>query len=344
MDETKSKPIPEHEIVQFRDVTKRYGKNEVALDGVNFKLRRGKMTALLGPNGAGKSTTMRIIATLSQPTTGSVIVLGYNLQKEVYALRREIGYVAQKTSIDGFASVRQNLMLQAELYHLSKQETKERIENLLTLFKLHEQANTAAMKLSGGMQRRLDIAMALIHKPKILLMDEPSANLDPDSRMQLWATLAQSIKEHEMTVLFSTHYLEEAEAKAEYILFIDQGKLIAEGTLDELKMKLGGETINIAFINKDRAVEAAVILEKHFAEDNITVVDNRLLITTAEASSQITSITKFLDESHLHTLSLTISKPSLHELYLLLTGESFESVNIEGLNKNKSKQKREVWQ
>ena len=237
--EAKSEGIlssPDHgdAAIAVRDLVKTYPKGTRALDGLTFSVRRGAVFGLLGPNGAGKSTAIKILTTLSQPDSGSATVAGIDVLANPQAVRRAIGCVAQRSSVDMPSTGRENLTLQGQLYDLTGHELKSRVSELLERFRLTEAADRVAKTFSGGMQRKLDIAMGLIHHPKVLFLDEPTTGLDPEARADMWNEIAR-LSQEGLTILLTTHYLEEADRLAERLAIIDRGRVVVEGTPEELK-------------------------------------------------------------------------------------------------------------
>jgi ABC-2 type transport system ATP-binding protein len=228
--------------IEVQDLRKTYAGGVEALRGVSFAVRAGEVFALLGPNGAGKSTTVRILATLSAPTAGRARVAGFDVVEKPREVRRRIGYVAQASGVDVTATGRENLTLQGQLFRLSGSELRGRVEELLHLFQLEAAADRPALTYSGGMRRRLDVAMGLIHRPEVLFLDEPTTGLDPESRSVMWKEVRR-LAEGGLTLLLTTHYLEEADALADRIVLINQGRVIAEGTPAEIKARVVGRKI-----------------------------------------------------------------------------------------------------
>lgn len=220
--------------IEARGLVKRYGEVQ-ALDGVDLDVEAGTVFGLLGPNGAGKSTTVRILTTLSRPDAGTVRVAGVDALRDPVGVRRAIGVVGQKHSADPDATGRENLILQAELYGL---RDRSRVDELLERFGLADAAHRQVKTYSGGMVRRLDVAIGLIHTPKVLFLDEPTTGLDPEARADLWAEVERLANEERMTILLTTHYLEEADRLASQLAIVDRGRIVARGTPDELKAEM----------------------------------------------------------------------------------------------------------
>ncbi|MBE2318415.1 ATP-binding cassette domain-containing protein [Solirubrobacter sp. CPCC 204708] len=224
--------------IEAGGLVKRYGEVQ-ALDGVDLHVEAGTVFGLLGPNGAGKSTTVRILTTLTRPDAGTVRVAGIDALKDPVGVRRAIGVVGQKHGTDPDATGRENLVLQAELYGL---RDRRRVEELLERFGLADAADRQAKTYSGGMMRRLDVAIGLIHTPRVLFLDEPTTGLDPEARTAMWAEIERLAGEERMTILLTTHYLEEADRLASQLAIVDQGRIVARGTRDELKAEMQAAT------------------------------------------------------------------------------------------------------
>jgi ABC-2 type transport system ATP-binding protein len=223
--------------IEAEGLVKRYGEVQ-ALDGVDLRVEAGTVFGLLGPNGAGKSTTVRILTTLSRPDAGTVRVAGIDALADPDGVRRMIGVVGQKHGADRDATGRENLVLQAELYGL---RDHRRVDELLERFGLAEAAGRPVKTYSGGMQRRLDVALGLLHGPRVLFLDEPTTGLDPEARTAMWAEIERLAREERMTILLTTHYLEEADRLASQVAIVDRGRIVAQGTPSALKAELPGD-------------------------------------------------------------------------------------------------------
>ena len=245
--------------VSVENLSKTYRNGVVALAGVSFEIDGGTVLELLGPNGAGKSTAVRILATLTRPDGGSARVAGHDVLAEPAEVRRKIGYVAQASGVDRWAKGRENLTLQAQLERVPSAEVRARVAALLARFDLLDQGERLVNTYSGGMKRRLDIAMGLVHEPAVLFLDEPTTGLDPETRRALWRDLDRLRRERELTVLLTTDYLEEADQRCDRLAIIDRGEIVAEGTPDALKRALGGEVVGLE-IGAD-AARALALLE-----------------------------------------------------------------------------------
>ena len=227
--------------ISVETLVKTYGNGVKAVADLSLNVERGEIFGLLGPNGAGKSTTVRILATLTTPDSGSVHVAGCDALANPHEVRRRIGYVAQTSGVDKWATGRENLVLQAQLQRVPASGISGRVLEILKWVNLEEAANRVVKTYSGGMKRRLDVAMGLVHEPEVLFLDEPTTGLDPETRASLWRDLRRLKRERQLTVLLTTHYLEEADQLCDRLAIIDHGRVAATGTPAELKKKVGGE-------------------------------------------------------------------------------------------------------
>src|SRR4051794_33921268 len=247
--------------IEADQLTKTYPPDVRALDGLSLAVRSGTIFGLLGPNGAGKSTTVRILTTLSRPDGGSARVAGIDVLADPVRVRHAIGVVGQKHGLDPEATGRENLVLQGELYGITGRELRRRAAEALERFGLADAADRQAKTYSGGMQRRLDVAMGLIHRPQVLFLDEPTTGLDPEARADMWHEIERLAREEQMTILLTTHYLEEADRLASQLAIVDRGRIVARGTPDELKGELRGDAVQVELSSEDGAV-ARTALER----------------------------------------------------------------------------------
>lgn len=307
-------------VIEAKDLQKSYGKHHV-LKGINLRVERGTMLALLGPNGAGKTTTVRILSTLLGYDDGIVKVEGHDVKAEPDEVRKVIGLTGQSAAVDELLTGRENLVMMGRLYHLKKDSAKARAQELLEEFDLVDAAERTVKTYSGGMRRRLDLAVSLIATPPVIFLDEPTTGLDPRSRMAMW-TIIENLKKNGATILLTTQYLEEADQLADKIVVIDGGKVIAEGTAKELKAKIGNDRLELTF-GDDKAYKAAVkalgkvVIESSDDERTVTV----LIVDTD------TDVRKTLDILHTAKIkvdSMAIHKPTLDDVFLSLTGKQKE--------------------
>ena len=314
--------------IVVEDLHKRY-KAVQALDGVSFAVREGEVFGLLGPNGAGKSTTVRVLTTLTQPDSGRAFVAGEDVLKNPNRVRRSFGYVAQDSGVDWEATGRENLLLQGRIHGMAGAPLRARVEELLELVGLRDAADRPARGYSGGMKRRLDIAIGLVHKPKVLFLDEPTTGLDPEARAAMWVEVERLAQAETLTILLTTHYLEEADRLAERVAIVSQGKVVVEGTPDELKRGLHGESVSVELSEQNgRAAEAEKIVAGIGGEVKL---DGQVLRARVPNGAQaIPVILGALDDAGIAVASVTTARPSLDDVYLHYTGRDFGAEDKEG--------------
>ncbi len=234
-------------MIKVGHLTKTFGQF-VAVSDISFEIKRGQVVAFLGPNGAGKTTTIKMLTTLLKPTSGKVELDGLDPQREPGEVRKRFGIVFQDPSLDDELTAQENMEIHAALYRIPRRDCAARIEKLLKLFELWDRRNEPAKRFSGGMRRRLEIARGLLHSPRVLFLDEPTLGLDPQTRNQLWTQVKKLNEEEGVTVFLTTHYMEEAERVAHQVAIIDHGRIVAEGTPDQLKQQTGSQTLEQAFL------------------------------------------------------------------------------------------------
>ncbi len=303
------------------NITKSYGSVH-ALSGVSITVPYGKVFGLLGPNGAGKTTLVRILTTLLRHDDGNATVAGHNIASNPNAVRATIGLTGQFAATDEHLTGRENLHLVGKLYHLKKDAIKHRAAQLLEKFSLTDAADRPSKTYSGGMRRRLDLAMSLFNHPKVLFLDEPTTGLDPQSRITLWQIIKELVAEG-TTVLLTTQYLEEADHLADRIMVIDHGKIIAEGTPRELKSKVGGDVLEIHVERVDHA-HRALDLVRHLAKEapHIQEALGMISIPTAEGANAIVEAVRLLDAAHIKIADIALRRPTLDDVFLTLTGHT----------------------
>jgi ABC-2 type transport system ATP-binding protein len=318
--------------VRVEHLKKRYGAIEAVKD-ISFSVQPGEIFGLLGPNGAGKTTTIRCLCTLAKPDSGTLEVEGVSVIEQPKLARRLLGYVAQEVALDKILTGRELLQLQADLYHLSPSQSKERIQLLLEILKLNDYAEQKTGTYSGGLRKRLDLAAGLLHQPAVLVLDEPSVGLDIESRFILWDFLRQ-LRDAGTTVLITSHYLEEIDALADRLVIIDQGKVLAEGSPAELKDRVGGDRVTLRireFANLEEAEKAKYLLDSlDFVEDVIinTAQGNSLNLVVKAQSNPLSTIEQTLLSADLPIFSLSQSRPSLDDVYLAATGRTLMDAEI----------------
>jgi ABC-2 type transport system ATP-binding protein len=314
--------------IEAHDLVKTYPKRVRALDGLSFATDSGSVFALLGPNGAGKTTAVKILTTLTPPDSGTARVAGIDVVDQPEEVRRAIGVVSQGSGVDIQATGRENVRLQGQIYGLRGAPLERRIRDLLDRFGLTEAADRIARGYSGGMQRRLDVAMALVHDPEVLFLDEPTTGLDPEIRADMWLEISRLAREEGKTVLLTTHYLEEADQLASRIAIVDQGKVVAQGTPDELKRELRGDAVHVE-------LAAEVNGSAHTALSGVPgirelTIEGRALRARAQDGGQaVPAVLQALEAHGIDVASVRVSRPSLDDVYLRYTGRSFDAAESE---------------
>ena len=309
------------------ELRKRY-KGVQALDGVSFAVREGEVFGLLGPNGAGKSTTVRVLATLTVPDEGHATVAGSDVVAAANTVRRTIGYVPQESGIDRNATGRENLMLQGRIQRLGGRDLRARVDELIGLVGIGDAADRVVRGYSGGMKRRLDIALGLIHRPTVLYLDEPTTGLDPEVRASMWDEVRRLAEQEQLTILLTTHYLEEADDLAQRVAIFSRGRVVALGSPEELKRDLQGDAVHLE-LEDERTADAQRILERLGAREQ-TPTEPRVLVARVENGGQaLPGILAALDGEGIGVAAVAVSRPTLDDVYLHHTGRSFETEDRE---------------
>ena len=309
-------------VVEAHDLRKTYKPDVRALDGLSFSVAAGSVFALLGPNGAGKTTTVRILTTLSRPDEGTARVAGIDVLSRPGLVRSQIGAVSQHTGAIGQLTGRENLATQGRLYGMRGADLRRRVSDLLDHFGLAEAANRQARTYSGGMRRRLDIATVLVHQPAVLFLDEPTTGLDPEGRADLWAVLTGLAKAG-TTILVTTHYLEEADQYATRIAIVDQGRVVAEGTADELKARLHGDSVLLQLADTRSAEQAELAVARIAQVRQVTTDGNVVRARVPDGPRTLPAVLAAVDTAGVPVLSVSVSRPSLDDVYLHHAGHSF---------------------
>ncbi|MEE1753563.1 ATP-binding cassette domain-containing protein [Streptomyces sp. SP18CS02] len=303
-------------------LSKRYG-DKVVLDGIDLTIPEGTIFALLGPNGAGKTTTVQILSTLISADAGEVRVAGHDLAVEADAIRASIGVTGQFSAVDNLLTARENLMLMADLNHLDRREGRRRSAGLLDRFELTEAATKPVSTFSGGMRRKLDLAMTLVGDPRVIFLDEPTTGLDPRSRRTMWEIIRSLVVDDGVTIFLTTQYLEEADQLADRIAVLDQGRLVAEGTAEELKRRIPGGHIRLRFADEG-ALHAADAL---FDPVGLVRDDEALTLRIPSDGSvpALRAVLDVLDGASIVAEALTVHTPDLDDVFLTLTGQTRSS-------------------
>jgi len=324
--------------IEAHNLTKTYPGDVQALDGLSFSVEEGTVFGLLGPNGAGKSTTVKILTTLSRPDSGTASVAGFGVLDESARVRRAIGIVAQKSGADVQATGRENLRLQGQVFGLGGRELEARIDSLLDQFGLADAADRLVRTYSGGMQRRLDVALALVHEPEVLFLDEPTTGLDPEVRAEMWEEISRLTGEG-LTVLLTTHYLEEADHLAARLAIVDRGKVVAEGTPDELKRELRGDAIHVELADGHDADAIRAALNGGITGVGEVKLDGRRLHARAEDGGRtVPGVLAALEEAGVGVAAVTVARPSLDDVYLRYAGRTFSAAEAETSDNQKQEE------
>ncbi len=317
--------MPKSDLITARGLRRSFKTREgtvEAVRGIDFDVRAGEIVGLLGPNGAGKTTTLRILTTLLEPSAGTAIVAGHDLVGQPREVRRRIGYVAQVGATPAAGTrVGEELITQARLQGLSKADAAARLAEIAPRLDLGGLEGRSLLELSGGQRRRFDIALGLMHTPPLVFLDEPTTGLDPQSRANLWDHI-RSLRDAGDTILLTTHYLEEADALADRILVMDDGRLVADDSPAALKARIAGEVIHIGLDDPAEVKRARAIAHEVLAVRELTAVDGALQVTVDEGAVAIAPLLRALDAAGLHPASVTVSRPSLDDVFLDLTGRT----------------------
>lgn len=315
--------------ISVENVSKNYGKVE-ALRGVSLEVEQGAVLGLLGPNGAGKTTLVKILSSLIKPSAGRARVAGFDVVEQTRQVRSIIGLAGQSAAVDENLTGRENLVLVARLYHLSREESRKRAGELLEQFDLVESGDRAVKTYSGGMRRRLDLGASLVARPQVLFLDEPTTGLDPRSRNELWDVIRGLVRGG-TTVLLTTQYLEEADQLADRITVIDHGSIIAEGTAEQLKQRAGSEFISVQ-AEEESQVRKAVEVMRKFSDDEPTISehDRRVAVSVRDGSSLLAGVVRELDSAGVSVSDLSMRQPTLDDVFLALTGRTAEQAESNG--------------
>jgi ABC-2 type transport system ATP-binding protein len=308
--------------IDANELVKIYSPDVRALDGLSLSVEAGTIFGLLGPNGAGKSTTVRVLTTLTQPDSGSARVAGIDVLADPVGVRRAIGVVGQKHGADPEATGRENLVLQGEFHGITGAQLRERVADSLERLGLADAADRQAKTYSGGMQRRLDVAMGLLHRPQVLFLDEPTTGLDPEARAEMWREIERLASEEQMTILLTTHYLEEADRLASQLAIVDRGRIVVEGPPEQLKSNLQGDRIEVELADsQNTGVRTA--LERVSDLTDVKLEGRTLRARARDGAAAIPGVLAALDAHGVKVTSVTLARPSLDDVYLQHAGRAF---------------------
>ncbi len=317
------------DIIDVKNLVLVYSDGTKAVDDISFNVQDGEFFGFLGPNGAGKSTTIKILTTLLRKTSGSVTVAGQDIFGGASEIRKVIGVQSQETSVDGDLTGRENLELQGHFYQMKPDQIKSRVNELIKLVELESAAEKRARNYSGGMKKRLDLATALIHKPKLLFLDEPTTGLDPQSRATIWNYLEKLNKEEGITIFLTTQYLEEADRLCKRLSIIDYGKIVASGSPLELKHQIGADSVRISLENcKEDGPKAKEIIQSMTGVTQIVDSEECITAYAKNAGQLIADIVRALDSTDIRLTSVTFSSPSLDDVFMKHTGRRIRAEEL----------------
>lgn len=320
------KKIPDSKVaIQVKGLTKSYGDVKV-LKGIDFSVKHGSIFALLGPNGAGKTTTIRILSTLLPPDKGKATIVGHDVIKDPEKVHSNIGLTGQYAAVDEYLTGEENLMMMGRLYRLSRDDSKRRTQELLEQFDLVGASKRPVKTYSGGMRRRLDLAMSLIAIPPVIFLDEPTTGLDPRSRLGMWEMIKQ-LSKHGITIMLTTQYMDEADYLADHIVVIDDGKVIAEGTADSLKSKVGSDRLELT-ISKRSSLEKA---QEVIGDKSLQVDAERRVVSIASkgGAKKAKELLQKLEDAKVEVETISMHRPTLDDVFLSLTGHTATKAEIE---------------
>jgi ABC-2 type transport system ATP-binding protein len=323
------------DIIVVNDLVEVYADGTKAVDGISFNVKEGEFFGFLGPNGAGKSTTIKILTTLLRKTSGFVAVAGYDLDKNPKEIRKVIGVQSQETSVDPELTGRENMILQGHLQQMRGKELEERVNHLLEVVGLKDAADKRAGRYSGGMKKRLDLASTLVHKPKVLFLDEPTTGLDPQSRATVWDYLEELNKKDGITIFLTTQYLEEADRLCQRLCIVDAGKIVAEGSPVGLKKDIGADAITITVQDRNGAGDKAAtkaaareLLSKLPAVMEIVESEESVTIYVKNGGLFVPELVRAFDRTDIELISINISTPSLDDVFLKHTGKRIRTEEL----------------
>ncbi|MFC7532033.1 ABC transporter ATP-binding protein [Actinoplanes sp. GCM10030250] len=305
------------------DLHKSYPGGVRALDGLALDVLPGEVFGLLGPNGAGKSTTVKILTTLARPDSGRATVAGHDVLRHPDRVRREIGVVAQRSALDPMASGRENLTLQGRLFGVRSTALRHRVSELLERFDLTGAADRVVRGWSGGMQRRLDVALALVHRPGVLFLDEPTTGLDPEGRAAMWTEIGRLAEDESMAILLTTHYLDEADRLASRLAIVDGGRVVAEGTPEKLKGELRGDAVHLELRSPPDQPQARQAIERVPGLRDVALEGLRLSARADDGAAAVPAALAALESAGIGVATVTVARPSLDDVYLRHAGRRF---------------------
>jgi ABC-2 type transport system ATP-binding protein len=305
--------------IETRSLTKSFG-DVLAVNDISFSVKQGEIFGFLGPNGAGKSTTMMILTSLLKPTSGHALISGFDVTSNPKQVRENIGYVQQESTVDEYLTGRENLLLQAKLNHIPKNEINKRIDDVLELIELVDKQDQAVVTYSGGMRKRLDIAGGLLHRPKVLFLDEPTVGLDIQTRRKIWEYIKKIHTEFEMTIFVSTHYMEEADQLCDRVGIIDNGKIQIIDSPENMKNAMGNEVISIVLGNEENHDSFMSEIKKIEFVKKINQDGSKLTLFASNGTEVIPKIFQISSELGIKIQSISLTQPTLDDVFISYTG------------------------
>jgi len=331
-------------IIKTENLTKIYSGNIKAVDNASFEVEEEEIYGFLGPNGAGKTTTILMLITLLKPTSGRATVCGFDITKEQAKVRSSIGYVSQDTAVDENLTGRENLLLQGHFYHLPKEVLEKRIDEVLEMVDLTDRANSLVSTYSGGMRKRLDIAEGLIHRPRVLFVDEPTLGLDIQTRHKIWEYIQRLREEAHMTIFLTTHYMDEADKLCDRISIIDYGQIKVVGEPNELKSQIGGDIITLKFTNETNSYtnQALAEIKKLSSIENIVPTKDSFSVVAKDGETTVPKIFEVAGKAGATIESISLKRPTLDDVFMAHTGRELreETSNKEDLMKERIRIRR----
>ena len=325
--------------IEIKELKKNFG-DFTAVDSINLQVKEGELFGLLGPNGAGKTTTLSMLSTILFSSSGTALVNGFDINKERIKVRKSIGIVFQDPSLDDELTAKENLDFHGRLYGMTKKLREERIAEVLKLVELTDKASLKVRSFSGGMKRRLEIARGLMHHPKILFLDEPTIGLDPQTRRNIWDYIQNLNKKEKITIILTTHYMEEADYLCDRIAIMDNGKIIDLDTPQNLKAKIGADIITLHTSDPKKTEE---ILKGHDFISKATIVNNELKLDVKDGDKLLPQIIKIANENNIEVKSVDLHKPTLEDVFIHLTGRKIRDDEASGKDRLMANMRQMGW-
>ena len=315
----------EGSIVVVKDLEKKYKSGTHAVKGINFEVKKGEIFGMLGPNGAGKTTTLQMMGTLLNITNGRIKILEYDVQSESTKVRENIGFALQEAGLDSLSTVRELIAFHVKLFGFRNAEIAKRVEQSLSLLDLHQYSDQMIPELSGGTQRRLDLAVSLVHDPKLLILDEPTTGLDPAHRADLWSLLKKLKNEKGITIVMSTHYMEEADVLCDRLAIIDSGEIVAMDTPQKLKKTIGKDKIEFKLF-QELSEGQIQTLKDNFENGDLSINESFFTLRVEDGEEALLDTLKIIIEMEIKVKGTKVLRPSLDDVYLKYTGKRLEDL------------------